>query len=105
MNKISHLNKETIENFNNNYIYEDLYNVDRFHIIKELGYPNISIVIENNIDLKKRFIEHFFLNIIDNELNDYLENWNDFNHYWSIGTYDKNIIFKISKQLKCNLHP
>jgi hypothetical protein len=131
---------------------KDLYNVNRFQVIKEFGYPKIEplaiqkkennpkihwnlldknnncvgilildlceidlrgkteidgiiekIVNENNSNLKYRFINHFFLNIIDDELNDYLEEWNDFKHYWSIICFDKNISFDLAKRLNCEI--
>lgn len=145
-----------LEQFNINYIHLDLYNIDRFHIIKELGYPNIGPLIKNkennsffnqptihwfildknenciailflnlypiqnkgntevngvietiinneDINLKKRFIDHFVLDKIDEELNDYLEEWNDFHHHWSLGIHSNEVITYLEKYLKCEI--
>ena len=59
--KLDYINDETIEKFNKDYIYENLHNVDRFHIIKELGYPNIGFEVEK-ILLRKELYQLYINN-------------------------------------------
>ncbi len=171
MNKtLPHFNKQTIEKFIKYYDHSLLKDINKFNLIKELGFPKISpiderriirndlyqqylkdkenyeffnnpvihwILLDKNgqcngilylefricnsfkrmteiqgvIDtiwednhnelLKTRFIEHFFLDKIDEEFKGYLEDWNEV--LCNIIFYDKNIVTDLLKQLNSNI--
>jgi hypothetical protein len=166
-----HFNNETIKKFNNDCEHSIIYDINKFNLIKELGYPKISPIIErqiirndlyqqylktneyykyfneslihwiildnnnqcnciiylefklhvnnyfsdveglietigenpNNIELKNKFIEHFFLDITNQELQDSLEEWDSFEKiFCNIIFYSSDILKKITKQLTIN---